>query len=130
MTHTTSGQETVLLEAMEKISIKASGGLTSFTAEAKHEFLRDIGKLCVELGFDVPALGARLDSTKEGPKYPDVEVQLVSLDGNAFAILGRIQKAMHAAGIPNEEYRAFELEATQGNYDHLLRTAMRWITVK
>jgi hypothetical protein len=128
MTHAASGQETVLLGAMEKIAVKASGGLTSFTAEAKHEFLKDIGKLCVELGFDVPALGARPDSTKEGPKYPQVEVQLT--DGNAFAILRCIQKAMHAAGIPNEEYRAFEKEATQVDYDHLLRTAMKWVTVK
>lgn len=77
-----------------------------------------------------PADAPEPAAERTGPKYPQVEVQLTGRDGNAFAILGRIQAAMHAAGIPNEEYRAFELEATQGNYDHLLCTARKWITVK
>lgn len=75
-----------------------------------------------------PAEAPEAENT--GPKYPDVEVQLTGEDGNAFAILGRIQKAMHRAGIPNTEYRAFELEAISGNYDNLLNTARKWVTVK
>lgn len=52
-----SMQETVLLETMEKIAMKASGGLTSFSAEAKHAFLHEIAMMCVQLGFEVPCLG-------------------------------------------------------------------------
>lgn len=74
-----------------------------------------------------PAEASEAENT--GPKYPDVEVQLTGEDGNAFTILGRIQKAMHRADIPNTEYRAFELAATEGDYGHLLRTARKWVKV-
>ena len=40
-------------EALVKIAIKASAGLCQFTAQGKHEFLRDISKVCESLGFDV-----------------------------------------------------------------------------
>ena len=30
----------------------------------------------------------------DGPKYPDVEVQLSGEDGNVFSIIGRIAKAL------------------------------------
>ncbi len=39
------------------------------------------------------------------PKYPRVKVQLVGEDGNAFAILGRVQTAMRMAGVPKAEDR-------------------------
>jgi hypothetical protein len=51
----TSAKKLKLIEAMEKIAMKTSGGLTSFSAEAKHEFLKDIGRICKELDFEVPA---------------------------------------------------------------------------
>lgn len=60
------------------------------------------------------------------PKYPDITVQLSNQDGNAFLILGYCQRAMKKAGLPKEEWLAFEHEATSGDYDHLLQTAMRW----
>ena len=34
-----------LRNALHQIGIKASGGMTSFTAEAKHQFLNDIAKI-------------------------------------------------------------------------------------
>ena len=33
-----------------------------------------------------------------GPKFPDVNVPLAGEDGNAFAILGRVRKALRRAG--------------------------------
>lgn len=45
-----------LRAALEKISFKASGGLTSFSAEGKHEFLMDIYRLCKKLGIEAPVL--------------------------------------------------------------------------
>ena len=60
------------------------------------------------------------------PKY-DVEVQLVGKDGNAFAILGAVQKALRNAGASKADIDMFYNEATSGDYDHLLRTAMEWV---
>jgi len=62
-------------------------------------------------------------------KYPDVEVQLSETDGNAFAILGRVQRALRQADVPSDEIDQFRKEATAGDYDHLLQTCMRWVDV-
>jgi hypothetical protein len=59
-------------------------------------------------------------------KYPDVEVQLSGQDGNAFAILGAVRKALRKAGHDTSEFMA---EATSGDYDHLLQTCMKYVTV-
>ena len=63
------------------------------------------------------------------PKYPNVHVKLVGEDGNAFAILGRCQRAAKKAGLEKEEIEAFMTEARSGNYDHLLQTCMRYFNV-
>jgi hypothetical protein len=63
------------------------------------------------------------------PKYPHVKVKLVGEDGNAFAILGRVTRAMRKHGISDADVKAFMAEATSGNYDHLLATALRWVSV-
>ena len=59
------------------------------------------------------------------PKYPHVRVQLTGRDGNAFAILSAVRAAMRRALLPESECEAFFREATAGDYDHLLATAMR-----
>jgi hypothetical protein len=63
------------------------------------------------------------------PKFPDVTVQLTGSDGNAFAILGAVQKALRRAG-HGEAAAEFWAEATSGDYDHLLQTAMRYVEVE
>ena len=63
------------------------------------------------------------------PKYPKIKVQLTGRDGNAFAILGAVTSALRRAGVSKEERNAFTAEATSGDYDHLLQTAMRWVEV-
>ena len=60
------------------------------------------------------------------PKHPNITVELVGQDGNAFAILGRCQQAARDAGLEKAEIDTFIAEATSGDYDHLLQTAMRW----
>ena len=60
-------------------------------------------------------------------KYPNVSVKLVGEDGNTFAILGRVTRAMRQAGLDKAERDAFMTEATSGDYDHLLATVMRWV---
>jgi hypothetical protein len=65
----------------------------------------------------------------ESPKYPDVQVQLVGEDGNAFAIMGRVAGALKRAGVPKEEIDVYYSESTSGDYDNLLRTATQWVQV-
>jgi hypothetical protein len=33
-------------------------------------------------------------------KYPEIEVELIGTDGNAFAILGKVQEALKRGGVP------------------------------
>ncbi len=62
-------------------------------------------------------------------KYPEVTVELTGTDGNAFSILARVSNALKRAGVDKTERDAFYNEATAGDYDALLRTAMRWVNV-
>ena len=64
------------------------------------------------------------------PKYPNVVVQLTGNDGNAFTILATVQNALKRAKVEKSEIDAYFTESTAGDYDHLLRTAMEWVTVK
>jgi hypothetical protein len=59
----------------------------------------------------------------------DAVVQLVGEDGNAFAILGRVRRAILKSNRP-ELAEAFMQEAMAGDYDHLLATCMRYVTVE
>jgi hypothetical protein len=62
-------------------------------------------------------------------KYPEIKVTLTGTDGNAFAIMGAVQKALRKAGVPQTELDAYYIESTSGDYDELLQTAMRWVSV-
>jgi len=62
-------------------------------------------------------------------KYPDIKVQLLGRDGNAFLVLGLVQRALKDAGLPQDKVQEYIDEATAGDYDHLLRTTMRWVEV-
>lgn len=61
--------------------------------------------------------------------FPQVKVRLVVEDGYAFTILGEVRKAMRLAGVDPEHIAAFTREAMSGDYDHLLVTVMRTVTV-
>lgn len=63
-------------------------------------------------------------------KYPDITVQLVGLDGNAFSILGRCRAAMKRAHLPESEINEFTKEAVSGDYNHLLATCCEWFNVE
>ena len=63
------------------------------------------------------------------PKYPNVIVNLSDVDGNAYSIMGAVARAMRQQHISAAEQVAFQKEATSGDYDHLLQTCMRWVSV-
>ena len=64
------------------------------------------------------------------PKYPDITVELVGQDSNAFNLLGICRRAMKESNLPQSEIDAFTTEATSGNYDHLLATCCEWFNVE
>lgn len=61
------------------------------------------------------------------PRYPNVEVQLIGGNGNAFAIIGSVMETLRRAGVSLEERQSFQAEAMSGDYDNVLQTAMRWV---
>lgn len=56
-------------------------------------------------------------------------VELLGQDGNAFAILGRVRRAILRSNHP-ELVDQFVQEATSGDYDHLLATCFVYVTVE
>lgn len=56
-------------------------------------------------------------------------VQLTGTSGNAFAILGHVRRAILLSDHPDLA-DAFMREATDGDYDHLLATCMRYVRVE
>jgi hypothetical protein len=63
------------------------------------------------------------------PRYPNVKVKLTGTDGNAFAVMGAVTKAMRRVGASPDEIALFRKEATSGDYNKLLQTAMQWVDV-
>lgn len=57
-----------------------------------------------------------------------VRLTLVGTDGNAFALLGRFQRAAKAQGWTPEQIRRVTLEMTRGDYNHLLSVLMSYTT--
>ena len=62
-------------------------------------------------------------------KYPEIKVKLTGKNGNAFVLMGAVSQALRKAGVSGEKNKAFMDEAMSGDYNHLLNTCMRWVTV-
>ena len=60
----------------------------------------------------------------------DVRVKLIGEDGNAFAILGKVSKALRKAGYDLDFIKAYQEEAMAGDYDTLLQTTMLYVHVE
>ena len=63
------------------------------------------------------------------PPLTDAVVPLTQVDGNAFAILGAVRRAILKSNHP-ELAEPFGVEATSGEYYHLLATCLRYVTVE
>ena len=61
------------------------------------------------------------------PKYPEINVQLVGEDGNAFSIIGRVTQALREHKVLSQEIANFREEAMSGDYDKVLITEMQWV---
>ena len=71
--------------------------------------------------------GSSLRNESMNIKYPNIKVRLSGEDGNAFAILGRVTRALRDAHVPLEERKEFQAEATKTDYNNVLQTVMRWV---
>lgn len=58
-----------------------------------------------------------------------VKVRLVGTDGNAFAILSKVEKAMRDAGVEEDAIKVYHMQATAGDYDNLLSVTQDWVDV-
>ena len=62
-------------------------------------------------------------------RFPEIEVQISGEDGNAYAIMGEVKRAMERAGCSKEDVAEYMSESQSGDYNHLLQTAMETVTV-
>jgi len=62
------------------------------------------------------------------PKY-NVKVKLVGTDGNAFAIMGKVKRALRDAGATDEEVTQYLNDSQAGDYNNLLQVACKWVNV-
>lgn len=62
-------------------------------------------------------------------KHPEVEVNLSAHDGHAMMIMGLTKDAMRKAGVPRAEIDEYMIEARAGDYDNVIQTTLRWVTV-
>lgn len=56
-------------------------------------------------------------------------VKLLGEDGNAFAIIGKVQEALHKAGADEEYIKLYNREAMSGDYSNLLMVTMDYVNV-
>ena len=63
-------------------------------------------------------------------KYPEITINIIGKDGNAFNILGICVSAMKKHKLPKSEINNFIAEATSDNYDNLLCVVMAWFNVE
>ena len=57
-------------------------------------------------------------------------IQLIGQDGNAFAIMGNIKRALKRAGADKEYIDEYLKEATSGDYNHLLTVSMKYVNIE
>lgn len=58
--------------------------------------------------------------TKPELKQTGIRVELIGADGNAFALIGKVRQALRQAGYGEDFIKAFMVEATRSDYQHLL----------
>jgi hypothetical protein len=62
------------------------------------------------------------------PKF-NVKVKLVGTDGNAFALMGQVNRGLKKAGATADQVKEFMGDAMSGDYNHLLGVCCDWVDV-
>jgi hypothetical protein len=69
-------------------------------------------------------------TTSNAPRFAQVQVQLSGQDGNVFAIMGRVIRALRKDGATQSDIDEFVSEVTRaGTYDEALLIVMQWVNV-
>lgn len=64
-------------------------------------------------------------------RYPHVHVKLTGTDGNAYAMIGKVQNALRRANVPPAEVKQFAIAAMdQHSYDDLMRFLTQIVDVQ
>jgi hypothetical protein len=63
------------------------------------------------------------------PKYPNIIVDLSHVDGNAFSLMGVVTRTLRNHGVSSTEIDQYRKESMSGDYDNLLQTIGKWVTV-
>jgi hypothetical protein len=58
-----------------------------------------------------------------------MEINLSSIDGNAYAIMGAAQRILKKAGATPEEIDEYLKESMSGDYENLVATVGKWLVV-
>ena len=79
-------------------------------------------------GSDRSSYLAAFDSSDQG--IGGADLKLIGADGNAFAIMGAVTRALRGAGYTNEEIHEYQAQCMSGDYNNLLVTSMKWVDVE
>jgi len=63
-------------------------------------------------------------------KHPEVVVTLSGQDGNPYMIIGLTRDALKKAKVPQAEIQEYMDEAKSGDYDNVIQTTLKWVTVE
>ena len=66
---------------------------------------------------------------EDRPLYPEIEVELSGQNGNAIVIVGLVARALRRNSVPATRVDEFREEAMSGDYDKVLQTAMKFVSV-
>lgn len=61
--------------------------------------------------------------------YEKISVELTGEDGNAFAIMAKVSRALRKGGASDTDIEKYQAESMSGSYDNLLTTAMKWVNI-
>jgi len=61
-------------------------------------------------------------------KY-QAEIDLSTIDGNAYAIMGTVQRILKTVGASQEEIDQYLAESMSGDYTNLIATVNKWLVV-
>jgi hypothetical protein len=61
-------------------------------------------------------------------KY-QAEIDLSTIDGNAYAIMGTVQRILKTVGASQEEIDQYLAESMSGDYTNLVETVNKWLVV-
>jgi hypothetical protein len=64
-----------------------------------------------------------MEKMQKGP----AKLDLTTVDGNAYSIMGAVRQAMRKAGYSQQAQKEYQEDSMSGDYDHLLQVAIAWV---